>query len=133
MAPGRRAGRRGDAEVGAMKFRLCAEDREKYPADQEWFEFSVDLLADQPASFVDEFERTIGMSVPVFGTQLEETTTRGLKAAFWVARRIAGVQEDYAAFDPKVWKAEQESEDPRDPLESKPTRRSTGRARASKR
>ncbi len=107
-----------------MKFRLCPADREKYPADEEWHRFSVDLLADQPASFVEEFEKTTGFTIPRLGRELEEGRTVAIRAAFWVGRRCGGVVEDWATFDPRVWKADQDDEkEDAGPLDSAPPRK----------
>jgi hypothetical protein len=114
-----------------MKFRLCAEDREKY-AGPEWVEFTVDLLADQTADFCEHVEETIGWTIVEFSRELERASTRGVRAAFWVGRRIAGCDEPWKTFNPKVWKAEQDSGDDDAPLAPAPKRRSTGRARASR-
>lgn len=90
-----------------VKFRLCEEDRETY-GGPEWVEFSVELLADQPSDFCEQIEDTLGWTVGDLGTQLIRASTRSLRAAIWIGRRIAGCDDDWASFKPKVWKAEQD-------------------------
>lgn len=113
-----------------MKFRLCPEDREQYPADDEWHSFTVDRLADQPASFLEHFEKTTGYTIPQLGRELENQRTHAIRAAFWAGRRMAGVDEDWATFDVKVWKVEQDDEaEDAGPLGSPPPKKRGGRSR----
>lgn len=113
-----------------MKFRMCEEDRGTY-GGPEWIEFSVDLLADQPSSFCEQVEATLGWTVAELGAELTRASTRGLRAAVWIGLRVAGHDLDWATFDPRVWKCEQDDAEDPVPLEGRATRRSRTRAKKS--
>lgn len=94
----------------AIKFRLGKADAEVYPDGDQWFVFDLDALMDMPSSELELLESAMdGYS---FGSLFEEfgrKTARSVRTAFWVARRIAGVNEQYANFDPRLWSAEIEA------------------------
>lgn len=116
----------------AMRFRLAPEDREAYNADGTYV-FSVDLLSRQKASVCEEIETEIGMSITSFASLLDTGRTRGMRAALWIGLKLGGVDLKFADFDPVVWGFEQVGGNPADPLEPRPTRRSTPRASRPKR
>lgn len=116
----------------AMRFKLAPEDQATYNAP-DWYEFSVDMLSRKKASFCEEIEAEIGMSIPSFSNLLESQRTRGVRIMLWVGLKMAGIDVKFADFDPIVWGFEQAGGDPADPLAPTPTRRSTSRASRSKR
>lgn len=90
-----------------IRYRLTDEDREKYPGP-DWLEFDVTLFLDRDVDFLEFFETTTGWSIPEFMAQVDRSSTRAMRALFWAGRRMAGCEDAWDSFKPKVWLAESE-------------------------
>lgn len=110
----------------AIRFRLGKADAEKYPDGGEWFTFDLDALMDMPSSELEKLEAAMdGYSFGSLLLEYRDKTARSVRTSFWIARRLAGVNEKFANFDPRIWQADVEHVDAEpaegsDPLESSP-------------
>lgn len=110
----------------AIRFRLGKADAEKYPGGDQWFTFDLDALMDMPSSEMEKLEAAMdGYSFGQLLAEYGRKTAKSVRTSFWIARRVAGVNEKFSHFDPRIWAADIESaEDERpegsDPLESSP-------------
>jgi hypothetical protein len=85
-----------------MYLQLCESDRERY-GGPEWVDFDADGLLDTPASKVAEYEKEMGVSlISVLSDRYSATS---LRVQAWLARKMAGVTEAYADFDPLILRA----------------------------
>jgi len=78
--------------------RLCESDQEKFKGPQEVL-FDWSALDDLPFDDLDEIERTIGMTIPELRVLMPKASARVMKAVTWIARRLAGQTDDWAAFN----------------------------------
>ena len=83
-----------------VRFRYCAEDQAKY--GDGWYVYDEAALTRIPARELVEIERTIGMSIATMLQRARGNFTDANLAATWVARRLSGVKEDYATYEPLV-------------------------------
>lgn len=82
------------------------DDVEKYGGD--WFLFDPKSFFRIPSSDLVTIERTIGMSVLEMIARASAGYTDAALAALWIARRQAGVAEEFADFKPLWMLAESE-------------------------
>lgn len=93
----------------AVWYRMCDEDRDRF-GGPEWLKFDVDALYNAPASELEEYEKVLGCSLFRLLTELESFSARSTRGALWIALKGAGVDVDYATFDPKPLRANRRSE-----------------------
>ena len=83
-----------------LRFRFHEDDRERYGDD--WYVYDEAALLRIPAPELVEIEQTVGMSVPTMLMRARQNFTDANLAATWVARRLAGVKEPFAKYQPLV-------------------------------
>jgi len=110
------------------RIRLCKEDRERY-GGPEWVEFDHDTLANCEAGFLERFEDATGMTITEFGDALNRGSVKSLRAMVWVARSLAGCEDPWPTFQPRVLRMDVEGlgDDDAPPA---PTNRAGRRAKA---
>lgn len=92
----------------AMRFRFAEDDQERY-GDQWWTFDEAALTRLRAAELIDYDERLrqgLGLNVVTALASYHRGETRGALAVMWMARRLAGVDEDLDGFDPLVLLAE---------------------------
>ncbi len=91
--------------LNKTRFRLCPDDREKY-GGPEWVVFDPDALVDLPGSELEQMEVATGFRIAWFWLPSLRISARGQRAALWIARRQAGLVDDWNEFDPKILAAD---------------------------
>ncbi len=91
--------------LNKTKFRLCPADREAY-GGPEWVVFDPDALVDLPGSELEQMETATGFRIAWFWLPSLRISARGQRAALWVARRQAGLGDDWNDCDPKILAAD---------------------------
>lgn len=86
-------------------FRMCQEDRDRF-GGPEWVTFDMDALADLRAAELEEIEETTGFRLVWFYVVDRRVSIRGQRAALWIARRQAGLVDDWDKFDPLILQVE---------------------------
>lgn len=89
-----------------LRVRLAPEDHDRYGAD--WWPYDEAALLRLPARELVDIEREIGMSLSRVLDRFRGGYTDGNLAALWLARRAAGIDEDFADFAPLALLAEWE-------------------------
>lgn len=86
-----------------IRVRMSDADRDEY-GGPEWVEYDHAIVEDMRASERIEIETTIGMSIPSWIDALAADiyAAQPAKALLWLARRQAGLVDDWAKFDPHV-------------------------------
>lgn len=93
--------------TGRFEFRLDKKDWDKYERGDEWFLFDATTLFDSTGSELAALEKAMGgYRVAKMLNEVDEVGAQAVRAAFWYARRQAGVREAFAAFDPRLLSAE---------------------------
>ncbi len=108
-------------------FRLCEADRERYPGP-EWLVYDTETTLNCDLDTLEKIEETIGWTMVELGGQLARGSARGLRAMIWIARKLAGCDDAWDSFKPKVWSIEEQEVDPDPPVE--PANRAGRRAAA---
>jgi hypothetical protein len=93
------------------RFRLCQADRDAYgdpPGTDGWVTFDPDALAELPCSELEAIESASGFRIAAFWIASQRVSARGQRAALWIARRMAGLVDDFTTFDPRILLAESE-------------------------
>lgn len=86
-----------------FKFLLRPEEQADYPRGDEWFTFDLAAIdRDLTTEAVIALENELGFSLDVLQDLLRMGATRGKLWAFWIARRLAGVEEKRDFFTPRV-------------------------------
>ena len=83
-----------------MRFRPCADDQAQYGGG--WTVYDESALTRLPARELVEIEQQIGMSLLAMLRRHRDGYVDGALAATWVARRLSGVDEPYADYQPLV-------------------------------
>jgi len=87
-----------------MRFRMHVDDHERY--GDAWCVYDESALSRVPARQLIEIEAAIGMSIPAMLSRLRDPEsprhTEANLAVTWVARRLAGITEPYAEYEPMV-------------------------------
>jgi hypothetical protein len=92
---------------GRFEFQLDKRDWEKYQRGDEWFLFDATILFDATATELAELEKALGgYRIARLLADLDQVGAQALRAACWIARRQAGVRENFPAFDPRILAAE---------------------------
>lgn len=86
-------------------FRLGQADWDRFERGSEWFCFSEDEIMDLPCTELEAMEVAMGLPVAGLALAVASKGSRGVRGMFWVARRMAGVQERWADFDPRWMRA----------------------------
>ncbi|WP_330438821.1 hypothetical protein OHB44_28020 [Micromonospora sp. NBC_00821] len=89
-----------------MRFRFHEDDHERYGSD--WWVYDEAALVRVPARQLVEIEQQIGMGVRDMCLGVRTNLTFANLASMWVVRKLAGVDEDFASFEPLVWLADWE-------------------------
>lgn len=91
-----------------VRFRLAEGDHEQYGAD--WFTFDeaelTKLRARELMALDDQLREYLGLNVVTALAAYDRGETRGALAVMWMARRLGGVDEPLAEFNPIVLLAE---------------------------
>lgn len=90
-----------------IRFRLHADDHEKYGAD--WYVYDETAIMRLPVGELREIERAVGMSLIEVMNRGRQGFVDGTLAQMWIARRVTGVDEPYPAFEPMVMLADWEA------------------------
>lgn len=85
--------------------RMCQEDRDRY-GGPEWIVFDFDALANLRALELEEIEETTGFRLVGFYVADLRVSIRGQRTALWIARRQAGLVDDWDTFDPLILQVE---------------------------
>lgn len=84
------------------QLRMCDADRERY-GGPEWVTYADDQVIDLTFDELVAIEDAIGMSmVQLRGVEARLYTARGCRAILWIARKLAGQDDDFAEFKPNV-------------------------------
>jgi hypothetical protein len=89
-----------------LRFRLHTDDHDKYGSD--WYVYDESAIVRLPIGELKAIEAAIGMSVLVMMNRWREGYIDGTLAQLWVGRRVNGVAEDFATFEPLAFLAEWE-------------------------
>lgn len=86
-----------------VRLRMSDADRDEY-GGPEWVEYDHAQVEDMRASERIAVESTIGMSIPRLIDALAEDRpgAHAVKGLLWLARRQAGLVDDWDMFDPHV-------------------------------
>lgn len=90
-----------------LRISLCPADQERF-GGPEWIVFDEDDLADVPIDTLERWEKplldTYGMSLLDMIAEATggKVTMRSLRAMVWMAYQRAGVDIDYAEFNPRL-------------------------------
>ncbi len=86
--------------------KLCEEDAAAYERGDEWFRFDEEEIMNLRSSTLEAMEIQMNLPVAAMVIAMNSKGTRGVRGMFWVARRLAGVAERFADFDPRWLKAQ---------------------------
>lgn len=92
------------------RFRLSEADRERYPGP-EWLQYDTAVVLDLDLDTLEKIEETIGWTMVEFGAQLSRGSARSMRAMIWIARKLAGCDDAWDSFKPKVWQIEHDEAD----------------------
>lgn len=85
-----------------LRFQFAEADREKY--GDQWWEFDeaklTELRARELIALDDELRKELRLNTVTALQSFLAGDTRGSLAVMWLARRLAGVDEPLAEFDP---------------------------------
>ncbi len=96
------------ADYRPVRYRLSEEDRAKF-GGPEWVTFDREKLFELDANYLVELEQSIGMTIGRFLAASMMGSALGTKAMIFLARKLdAGLKEDFAAFNPHIFKADSE-------------------------
>ncbi len=98
--------------MAVLRIRLCETDRDSY-GGPEWVVLDTDALLDLPASELEQIEMTIGSALAPYLAFVERADARQARAMLarmrrvcvWLARRQAGLVDEWDKFDPRVLRA----------------------------
>lgn len=113
------------------RFRLCEADRERYPGP-EWLQYDTAVVLDLDLDTLEQIEETLGWTLIELGAQLARGSARGLRAMIWIARKLAGCDDAWASFKPKVWQIEHDESDPVEAVDADPPANRAERRAAAK-
>lgn len=95
------------SRIVKTRLRMCPADRDAY-GGPEWVVFDPDALAELPGSKLEEIETTTGFRIAWFWIPSLRISARGQRAALWVARKMAGLVDEWDQFDPRILLADAE-------------------------
>lgn len=88
------------AKLAPIRFRMCDEDRDAY-GGPEWVTFDRERFKHLPGSELMAFEAATGFPLTgYFDDRID--SAHGQRARLWVARRMAGLVDDWDKFDPRI-------------------------------
>jgi hypothetical protein len=101
-----------------VRFRLTdPADVEKHGAD--WTVYDEAQIIRAPSARLIAFEKATGMSIKRMTIGLREEFTEATRVAMWIARQMAGFEEEFEDFDPIIlladWQRVPEDGDDADP------------------
>lgn len=88
---------------------MCAADRDQF-GGPEWVVYDYDDVADLPADVLVDLERQMrragdgDTAVANIATDWNDISAVAVKARLWFARRAAGMQDEWASFNPRYLK-----------------------------
>jgi hypothetical protein len=94
-----------------MYYRLCDADRDEY-GGPEWLELDPDALLDFRASQLAAWEKDMGQTIVSVVSQGRNESANAIRGQLWIALKLAGVNLEWAEFDPRALKAELRREPP---------------------
>lgn len=90
----------------SFEFQLGEADRPRYARGDEWFRHDEEALYDSTPDQLAELEEAMGgYRVARMLADVDSAGAQALRAAFFIARRQAGVVEPWASFQPLVLRA----------------------------
>ena len=90
-----------------IRYRLTDEDRAAF-GGPEWVTFDRRELFKLPSSELMKIETAINATVGQFLTSALQGSAFGTKATIFIARRFAGIKEDFEKFDPHIFEMDSE-------------------------
>lgn len=90
---------------------MCDADLAKF-GGPEWVEWNLDWLTDAPSGELEELEAGMPADWVIADVLAYPRKARSLRAALWLARRHAGVDETWDAFNPHVFQVRRQAEPP---------------------
>lgn len=107
-----------------LRFRLHEDDWGRY--GEAWCVYDEAAIVRLPVGELKAIEDAVGMSVPAMMNRWRGQYVDGMLAQMWVARRMSGITEDLADFEPLAFLAEWEpagaaDADPPDSSSSSPS------------
>lgn len=115
-----------------VRFRLHADDHGKYGA--EWYVYDENAILRLPVGELRDIERAVGTPIIDVMNRGRQSYVDGTLAQMWIARRMAGITEPFADFEPLVMLADWEvvpAADADPPAESGPSSPPAARKRSS--
>lgn len=105
-----------------VKYRLSEEDRAKF-GGPEWVTFDRRELFKLDANELMEIEAAMSATIGQFLVSSAQGSTFGVKGMIWLARRFAGMKEQFSTFAPHIFQCDSEivSEEGEVPEEENPT------------
>jgi hypothetical protein len=86
-----------------FEFQLGEVDQGRYERGSEWFLLDDTWLYDSTVDELDELEKAMGgYRIARLLSELDKLGAKALRAAYWYARRHAGIVETYESFQPHV-------------------------------
>lgn len=108
----------------SVKYRLSDEDRAKF-GGPEWVTFDRRELFKLDAAELMKIEAGMNMTIGQFFAASAQSSILGTKAMIWIARRFAGMKEEFSEFNPHPFECESEIVHPESeaevPQEENPT------------
>lgn len=90
----------------SFEFQLGEADQERYQRGDEWFRHDETVLYDSTPDQLAELEEAMGgYRIARMLADVDSAGAQALRAAFFIARRRAGVVEPWASFQPLVLRA----------------------------
>jgi len=102
------------------RYRLSTEDRANY-GGPEWVTFDRNQIFELPASKIMELEGAIGATIGQFLAANMQGSGFGVKATLFIARRFAGIKEEFRTFDPHIFACDSEPVESESEPEPDPT------------
>lgn len=90
---------------------MCDADLAKF-GGPEWVEWNLDWLVDAPSGELEDYEAAMPADWVIADVLTHPRRARSLRAALWIARRRAGVDEAWSDFNPHVFKVDRKAEPP---------------------
>jgi hypothetical protein len=108
----------------SVRYKLSDEDAQKF-AGPEWVTFDRRIVFHMDANELMEIEEAMNVTIGRFLMASLQGSAFGIKGMVWLARRMAGIKEDFKEFNPHIFeltseKVTEEKEESADPTESAP-------------
>ena len=108
-----------DDSYKPTRYRLSDADRAQF-GGPEWVTFDRREIFKLPASEVMKIEGAIGATIGQFLAASMQGSGFGVKATIFLARRAAGIKEEFSTFDPHIFECDSEPVESDEPDPTKP-------------